>query len=306
MKRCRTKGRAGAQGWFFNTRLEKFQHPKLREALNYAFDFEWLNRNIMYGSFKRNQSLFQNSDLMAQGRPSEAELALLEPFRGKVPDEVFGEPWVPPVSDGSGQDRALLRQASVLLQEAGFVLKDGKRVSPRGEPLTIEFLNDSPTFQPHHMPLIKNLATLGIEATLRQVDAVQYRKRVNDFDFEITSTRFSMSLTPGDGLRSVLWSKEAAVKGSRNLAGVADPVIDVLLDKVVAARTRPELIAACRAIDRVFRSGRYWIPHWHNPMHWVAYWDVFDRPASKPRYARGAPDTWWYNPEKADKIERSG
>lgn len=296
----------GAQGWFINTRLEKFKHPKLREALNYAFDFEWLNQNIMYGSYKRNHSMFQNSDLVAQGKPGEAELALLEPFRGKVPDEVFGEPWLPPVSDGSGQDRALLRRASVLLQEAGFVLKDGKRVSPQGERLTVEFLIEDPGFQPHHMPLIKNLATLGIDATLRVVDAVQYRKRVDDFDFDITSLRFSMSSTPGDGLRTVLASKEAANKGSRNLAGVADPVIDALLDKVVAAETRPELVTACRAIDRVFRAGRYWIPHWHNPVHWIAYWDVFDRPAIKPRYGRGAPDTWWYNPAKADKIERAG
>jgi microcin C transport system substrate-binding protein len=297
---------SGAQGWFINTRLEKFKHPKLREALNYAFDFEWLNSNIMYGSFKRNQSLFQNSDLMAEGKPSEAELALLEPFRGKVPDEVFGAPWAPPVSDGSGQDRVLLRRASVLLQEAGFVLKDGKRLTPQGVPLTIEFLMDGPSLQPHHMPLIKNLATLGIDASLRQVDAVQYRKRVDDFDFDITSLRFSMSLTPGDALRTVLHSKEAAVNGSRNLAGVADPVIDALLDKMVAADTRPDLVAACRAIDRVFRAGRYWIPHWHNPMHWIAYWDVFERPPTKPRYGRGAPDTWWYSQAKADKLERAG
>jgi microcin C transport system substrate-binding protein len=297
---------SGAQGWFINTRLEKFKHPKLREALNYAFDFEWLNKNIMYGSFKRNQSLFQNSDLMAEGKPSELELALLEPFRGKVPDEVFGGPWVPPVSDGSGQDRVLLRRASVLLQEAGFALKDGKRLTPQGVPLTIEFLIDGPSLQPHHMPLIKNLATLGIDASLRQVDAVQYRKRLDDFDFDITSLRFSMSLTPGDALRTVLHSKEAAVNGSRNLAGVADPVIDALLAKVVAADTRPDMVAACRAIDRVFRAGRYWIPHWHNPMHWIAYWDVFERPPIKPRYGRGAPDTWWYSQAKADKLERAG
>jgi microcin C transport system substrate-binding protein len=156
------------------------------------------------------------------------------------------------------------------------------------------------------MPLIKNLGTLGIDASLRQVDAVQYRKRLDDFDFDITSLRFSMSLTPGDALRTVLHSKEAAVNGSRNLAGVADPVIDALLAKVVAADTRPDMVAACRAIDRVFRAGRYWIPHWHNPMHWIAYWDVFERPPIKPRYGRGAPDTWWYSQAKADKLERAG
>jgi microcin C transport system substrate-binding protein len=155
---------SGAQGWFFNTRREKFKDTRLREAFIYAFDFEWTNRNIMYGSYQRTQSLFQNSDMMAVGKPSADELSLLEAFRDKVPDEVFGEPFVPPVSDGSGQDRALLRKASALLKEAGFAIKDGKRMTLRGEPISVEFLIDEPSFQPHHMPFIKNLGTLGIEA----------------------------------------------------------------------------------------------------------------------------------------------
>ena len=170
----------------------------------YAFDFEWTNKNIMYGSYKRTVSVFQNSDMMAKGTPSPEELALLEPFRGQVPDEVFGEPFVPPVSDGSGQDRALLRKAAVLLQAAGIVLKDGKRVTPKGERITIEFLIDEPTFQPHHLPFIKNLATLGIEATLRIVDPVQYRARVDDFDFDMTIERFGFSLDAGRRLAALL------------------------------------------------------------------------------------------------------
>ena len=145
---------SGAQGWFFNTRREKFKDKRLREALVYAFDFEWTNKNIMYGS------VFQNSEMMAVGKPSAEELALLESFRGKLPDEVFGDPFVPPVSDGLGQDRALLRKASALLREAGFVIKDGKRVTLQGEPISVEFLIDDPQFQPHHMPFIKNLGTL--------------------------------------------------------------------------------------------------------------------------------------------------
>ena len=157
---------SGAQGWFINTRRAKFADPRLREALCDAFDFEWTNKTIMYGAYLRTVSVFQNSDMMARALPSESELALLEPFRGRVPDEVFGEPYMPPVSDGSGQDRALLRSASLLLKNAGCVIKDGKCVLPSGEPVTIEFLIDEPTFEPHHMPFIKNLNVLGIDASL--------------------------------------------------------------------------------------------------------------------------------------------
>ena len=295
---------SGAQGWFFNARREKLQDKRLREAFIYAFDFEWTNKTLMYDSYKRTHSVFQNSDMVAVGKPSPEELALLEPFRGKVPDEVFGEPFVPPVSDGSGQDRAMLRHASALLQEAGFPVKDGKRVTPQGEQISVEFLLDEPSFQPHHMPFIKNLGTLGIDATLRIVDPVQYRKRVDDFDFDLTVQRFGFSNTPGDSLRTFFSSQAAAMRGSQNLAGISDPVIDALIEKVIAADSRASLTTSCRVLDRVIRSGRYWVPHWYKPSHWLAYWDVFSRPATKPRYARGAPDTWWYDRDKAAKLER--
>ena len=160
---------------------------------------------------------------------------MLEPFRGKVSDEVFGEPFVPPVSDGSGQDRALLRKASALLQTAGYLIKDGKRATPQGERISIEFLLDEPSFQPHHMTFIKNLGILGIEANLRMVDPVQFRKRIDDFDFDLVVQRFGFSSTPGDSLRSYFSSQAAALKGSQNLAGIADPVIDALIDKIIAA-----------------------------------------------------------------------
>jgi microcin C transport system substrate-binding protein len=297
---------SGGQGWFINTRREKFKNPKLREALIYAFDFEWTNKTIMYDSYKRTHSVFEKSDLMATGKPNAEELRLLEPFRGKVPEEVFGEPFVPPVSDGSGQDRALLRKASQLLQDAGYAIKDGKRVGPNGERITIEFLIDEPTTQPHHMPFIKNLGTIGIEANLRIVDPAQFRARLDDFDFDITVQRFSFSTTPGESLRSYFSSRTASVKGSPNMAGITDPVVDALIEQVIAAQTRPALVTAARALDRVIRSGRYWIPHWYKAAHWCAYWDVFSRPASKPRYARGAPETWWFDREKATKLERSG
>jgi microcin C transport system substrate-binding protein len=295
---------SGAQGWFFNTRRDKFKDKRLREAFIDAFDFEWTNKNIMYGSYQRTHSVFQNSDMMAVGKPSADELALLESFRGKVPNEVFGDPFVPPVSDGSGQDRVLLRKASALLQQAGFVIKDGKRVTPKGEPISVEFLFDSPSLQPHHTPFIKNLGTLGIEANLRLVDPVQYRKRVDDFDFDLTVQRFSFSSTPGDSLRSYFSSQAAALRGSQNLAGISDPVIDELIEKIIAADSRTSLTTACKVLDRVIRTGRYWVPHWYKASHWLAYWDVFGRPATKPRYARGIPETWWYDREKAAKIDK--
>jgi microcin C transport system substrate-binding protein len=297
---------SGAQGWFFNTRRDKFKDKRLREALIYAFDFEWTNKSIMYGSYDRTHSVFQNSPMMALGKPEADELALLEPFRGKVPDEVFGEPFVPPVSDGSGQDRALLRKASALLQDAGFPVKDGKRVTPQGERISVEFLLDEPSFQPHHMTYIKNLGVIGIEASLRMVDPVQFRKRVDDFDFDLVVQRFSFSSTPGDSLRGYFSSQAAAVKGSQNLAGISDPVIDALIEKIIAADNRPSLVTACKALDRVIRGGRYWIPHWYKGTHWLAYWDVFGRPATKPRYARGIPETWWYDRDKAAKLEQRG
>jgi microcin C transport system substrate-binding protein len=297
---------SGAQGWFMNVRRPKFSNPQLRLALNYAFDFEWTNKSIMYGSYLRTQSVFQNSDMMAKGPPSGEELALLEPWRGRVPDQVFGEPFVPPVSDGSGQDRALLRKGSQILSDAGYVIKGGKRVDAKGEPVTFEFLIDEQTFEPHHMPFIKNLKTLGIEAILRIVDPVQYRARVDDFDFDVTVDRAGFSTIPGDSLRSYFSSQAAATKGTRNLAGIADPAIDALIEKIIAADTREQLVFAARALDRVLRAGYYWVPHWYKPSHWVAYWDVFGRPPANPRYARGIPDTWWYDRDKAAKVEKPG
>ncbi len=297
---------SGAQGWFINTRRQKFADPRLREALIDAFDFEWTNKTVMYGSYLRTVSVFQNSDMMAKGPPSADEVALLEPFRGHVPDEVFGAPYVPPVSDGTGQDRAQLRKAAQLLKDAGCAIVDGKRVLPGGEPIAIEFLLDEASFEPHHMPFIKNLGTLGIDATIRLVDPVQYRARRDGFDFDITIDRFGFSATPGDSLRSYFSSQAAGLKGTNNLAGIADPAVDALIDAIIAADTRAALTTACRALDRVVRAGRYWIPQWYKASHWIAYWDVFGRPPAQPRYFRGIPETWWYDAAEAAKTPRAG
>jgi microcin C transport system substrate-binding protein len=298
---------SGAQGWFINMRRAKFKDPRVREALINAFDFEWTNKTIMYGAYARTVSPFQNSDMVAEGSPSPDELKVLEPFRGQVPDEVFGSPYVPPVSDGSGQDRTMLRRAAQLLNEAGYVIKDGKRVLPSGEVFTIEFLVDEPSLQPHHAPYIKNLGTLGIEATFRLIDAVQYRARVEDFDFDITMERFSASATPGDSMRPFFSSQAAATKGSYNLAGITNPAIDALIERIIAAETRTELTTVCRAFDRVFRAGRYWVPQWYRTTHPIAYWDQFSHPEKPPKYAQGvgAPENWWYDAAKAAKLEQA-
>jgi microcin C transport system substrate-binding protein len=298
---------SGAQGWFINTRREKFRDPRVREALIQAFDFEWTNKTIMYGAYARTHSPFQNSDMMVSGPPSPEELKLLEPFRGQVPDEVFGQPFVPPVSDGSGQDRTLLRKAQQLLQDAGLVIKDGKRLLPNGEVFRIEFLVDEPSLEPHHAPYIKNLGTLGIEASLRIVDPVQYRARVEDFDFDMTIERFSMSATPGDGMRPFFSSQAAATKGSYNLAGIASPAIDALIEKIIGADNRADLTVACRAFDRVFRAGRYWVPQWYRTSHPIAYWDLFGHPEKPARYAQGvgAPENWWCDASKVARAEQA-
>jgi len=296
---------SGGQGWFINTRRDKFKDPRVREALTYAFDFEWTNKTVMYGAYARTSSPFQNSDMVASGLPSPEELKLLEPFRGQVPDEVFGEPFVPPISDGSGQDRSLLRKAQQLLQDAGLPIKDGKRLLPNGEILSVEFLLDEPTFQPHHATFIKNLALLGIDANIRLIDAVQYRARVEDFDFDITTERLSLSATPGDSLRPYFSSQAAATKGSYNLAGIANSAVDALVEKAIGAQSRAELTTACRALDRVFRAGRYWIPQWYSGKHRLAYWDVFSHPAALPRYSVGERTIWWHDAGKTAKLDQA-
>jgi microcin C transport system substrate-binding protein len=296
---------SGAQGWLLNTRRDKFKDRRVREAMTIAFDFEWTNKNLMYSSYERTHSVFQNSEMMAKGEPSPDEVALLEPFRERLLPEVFGPAWVPPESDGSGQDRKLLRNAGELLNAAGWIVKDGRRVNAKGEQLSAEFLLTERSFEPHHTTFIKNLRVLGIDANIRLVDPSQSEMRLKDFDFDIAIARFIYPQIPGSTLRNYFSSEFATTKGSRNLAGIADPVIDALVDKAVSAQSQAQLNTACRALDRVLRSGRYWIPHWNKASFWIAYWDQFGYPSTKPRYARGAPETWWFDPSKAAKAEQA-
>ena len=295
----------GSQGWIYNLRREKFADPRIREALGLAFDFEWTNKNIMFSSFSRMTSYFENSDSKAAGPPSPEELALLEPFRGQVPDEVFGEPFLPPVSDGSGSDRALLRRADEMLRAAGCK-RDGNVLKlPSGQPFEIEFLDSQPALQPHTQPFQANLKRLGINATSRIVDGAQYQRRLDEFDFDIISRALGGSAIPSDSLRIVYGSEAAKTRGSRNVGGVSSPAIDAMIEKIGQADSYAEVVIAAKCLDRLLRAGRYWIPMWWNASEWLAYWDMFDRPQTKPKFGSGAPSTWWYDAEKAKRIGKA-
>ena len=296
----------GTQGWFLNVRRDKFKNPKIRQAIGLAFDFEWTDANIMYGVYTRTTSFFQNSPMAAQGSPAPEELALLEPFRSELDPSVFGEVYVPPVSDGSGQDRELLRRASQLFSEAGCKRTGTLLTLPDGKPFEIEFLDFDNALEPHTAPFIKNLKLLGIEARYRVVDAAQYKRRLDDFDYDVVTSRFGLGLTPGEGMRSTFGSEAASLPGSRNVSGIANKVVDALIEKALVAETREQLTFICRAIDRILRSGHYWVPMWNKPNHLVAYWDLFNRPERSPRYEIGVVSTWWYDEEKAKRIHSAG
>ena len=284
---------SGAQGYFINTRRDKFKDPRVRAALDLAFDFEWSNKKLFYGLYKRTTSFFENSDMMATGKPGPDELALLEPFKDKLAPEVFDVPIAPPVTDGSGNNRDNLKKARDLLVAAG-VGKD--------KPLDIEFLMFEPMFERITGPYVDNLKRIGVNATIRMVDPAQYERRMKAFDFDMSTQRYALRLTPGVELRNYWGGEAAKMDGSFNLAGINDPVVDALVDKVMAAKSRAELVTATRAIDRVLRSGYYWVPHWYKASHTSAYWNKFSRPSTKPKYDPGVLDTWWFDSVKAEAL----
>ncbi len=288
---------SGAQGFFINTRREPFKDKRVREALGLAFDFEWSNKNLFFELYTRTQSFFENSEMKAVGPPSPEELVLLEPYKDKLPPEVFGEPYSPPVTDASGRDRRYLKRARELLTEAGY--------GEGGKPLTLEILSFESGFDRIIIPYIDNLKRIGINASLRRVDPAQYERRMKSFDFDVTTQRYALRLTPGVEVKSYWGSDAASMDGSFNLAGIKDPVIDALLTKVIEAKSRAELVTATRALDRVLRAGHYWVPHWYKAAHNMAFWDKFSRPDVKPKYDEGVIDTWWYDPDKAAKLSKN-
>ena len=299
---------SGAQGYWFNLRREKFADPRVREAIAMAFNFEWSNKTLFYDAYKRTDSFWENSYLQAEGLPSEGELALLEPLRGQIPETVFSEPaFTPPQSDPDKlADRRILRKAGALLDDAGWVLEEGQRVNAEGEKLEIQFLSEGESSHRIITPFIENLQTLGIEASIYSPDAAQVQNLEKNFDFDITSRRYSFSLTPGQNLRSIFGSASAELTGSYNIAGVSSPAIDALLDAVESAETRDDLTIAVQALDRVLRSMHIWVPNWYSGTHRVAYRNIYSRPENLPPYDLGEMYLWWYDEEKAKIYEAAG
>ncbi len=293
---------SGVQAFFFNLRRDKFKDRRVRAALDLAFDFEWTNRNLFYGLYRRTNSMFENSTLAAKNPPSKAELALLQPLRGKAPIEVFTKAYASPVTDGSGRIRGNLRKATRLLKAAGWTIKSGVLTSPRGAQMKVEFLLFESTFQRIIGPYIRNLKRLGVKASIRIVDVANYKYRTDHYDFDVIVRRYVQPLTPGLEQRNYFGSAYAATPGSLNIAGIRDAAVDALIEKVITAKSRPALVTAVRALDRVLMWNHYAVPQWYKGEHNIAYWNKFDRPKLKPSFAMGVIDTWWFNPEKAAMI----
>jgi microcin C transport system substrate-binding protein len=296
---------AGMQAFVFNTRRSLFQDRRVRQALAYAFDFEWANKNLFNGAYKRTTSYFANSELASSGLPSPEELNILEPFRGQVPEEVFTPEYRPPVTDGSGNIRENLRKALALLKEAGWVIKDKRLVNTKtGTSMEFEILLVDPAFERIALPFVRNLERLGATARVRTVDTTQYQNRVDQFDFDMIVTTFPQSLSPGNEQRDFWSSEKASVPGSRNLAGIKDPVVDKLVALVISAPDRQSLVHRTRALDRALLWGRYVIPQWHINVFRVAYWDKFGRPDKTPPYALGF-ETWWVDAAKEQALAKA-
>ncbi|HZT88559.1 MAG TPA: extracellular solute-binding protein [Stellaceae bacterium] len=295
---------SGMQGFGYNLRRPIFQDPRVRDALAYGFDFEWSNKNLFYGAYTRTRSYFDNSEMAATGVPTGEELKILEPFRGKIPDEVFTTEYNPPKYDGSGNIREGIRAALKLLKEAGWTFKGEKLVNDKtGEPFQFEILIDNPQFERILLPFVQNLARFGVAAQVRLVDTAQYQRRMDTFDFDMAVVSFPESLSPGNEQRDFWGSQAADEQGSRNLLGIKSPVIDQLIDELIKAPTRASLVAHCRALDRVLQYGYYLIPNFHLSKFRVAYWDKFRRPKISPKYDIGL-DTWWVDQEAEHQVEQ--
>ncbi len=293
------------QYFTFNTRKPIFADRRARQAFSLAFDFEWSNAKVFYGEYARPSSYFQGSpEMMAsETAPTEAEIALLEPFRDQLPAELFEKPFANPVTDGSGQSRRQLRRATKLLREAGFELRDKKLYAPDGEPVTIEFLSASALQKPVVDPFLRNLEILGVEASFRAVDGSQYISRVQAFDFDMVVGGVANSESPGNEQRDY-WGSEAADRpGGRNWPGVKNPVVDALIGKIIYAEDRAALETASRALDRVLLWEHYTILELYQPRERIAYWDKFGAPDPLPARSVGFPSVWWYDADKAKAVK---
>ncbi|NNK67946.1 MAG: ABC transporter substrate-binding protein [Rhodobacteraceae bacterium] len=303
-----TDGRSsGAQGFWMNLRRPNLQDPRVREAIGMLFNFEWTNQTLFYGLYERTDSFWENSTLQSSGMAEGAELAILEEFRDQLPPEVFTEPaFVPRINGPQNSDRRALRAASALLDEAGWLVgDDGTRRTAEGETLRIEYVGASSSLERIVLPFIENMTRAGIDAIYTRVDFAQMEQRQEDFDYDIIIARLVLPLSPSVELRTLFGSQSVDARGTLNLAGVNDPVVDALIERIIAAETREELETNVHALDRVLRAMHIWVPNWYKGTHWLAYWDVFGRPDTKPPYDRG-DDTWWFVQEKYDALQAAG
>ncbi len=293
----------GMQGLVFNLRKPLFQDRLVREALDYLFDFEWTNKNLFYGAYKRTASYFPNTDLASTGLPTPEEVKLLAPYKGQIPDEVFTTPYEPPKTDGTGNVRDNMRQALALLKEAGWSIHGTTLVNDKtGAPFAFEFLYPEADFERIFLPYKQNLARIGITMNLRNVDPAQYQNRMNNFDYDMTMVRFPATLSPGNE-ESELWGSAAAdQEGSDNVIGIKSKPIDGIIDHILGAESRQELLIATHALDRVLLQNHYLITGWYQSSFHLAYWDKFGRPKENPPYVL-ATDTWWSDPTREQAIE---
>jgi microcin C transport system substrate-binding protein len=295
LEKLRTQNGAGMQSFAFNLRRDIFKDERVREAFNWAFDFEWQNKTLFYGQYTRTGSYFENTELAARGVPSGEELEMLEPFRKELPAALFTTPYTNPKTDGSGNNRQNLRKAGELLDAAGWKIVDGKRADAKGNPLAVEFLLADPMFERVVAPYKQSLERLGIKVTLRTVDAAQYQNRVDNRDFDIVVQSFPQSLSPGNEQRDFWGCAAAKEPGSRNVIGICDPAVEKLVDRVIFAKSRAELLAATHALDRVLLWRHYVVPQWYSPFDRVAYWARLAHPKPTPTYSIGFPDIWWFD-----------
>ena len=294
------------QGFVFNLRRDMFKDRRVREAIGLMYDFEWQNKNLSYGFFTRTRSFFANCELEAKGLPSPEELKILEPLKGRIPAEVFTTEYVPPKTDGSGNNREQARKAIALLKEAGWEIKDGKMTDKTGKKLAFEIILRDSAFERMSLPVKQNLERIGIDMTVRTVDTSQYRRRTDSYDFDMVIDLWGQALSPGNEQREYWGSKAADVPGGRNSMGLKDPAIDELIELVVAAPDRESLIVRTRCLDRVLQWHQFIVPQFYSGKEMMAYWNRFSRPEKSAKYAPGATDTWWVDEAKDRVLKRGG
>ena len=293
------------QGFIFNLRREIFRDRRVRQAIGLMYDFEWTNKNLSYGFYQRTRSFFGNCELEAKGLPSPEELKILEPLRGKIPDEVFTAEFNPPKTDGSGNIREQARQAIGLLKQAGWEIKDGKMTDKAGKKLAFEIILHDAAFERGTLPVKQNLERIGIDMSVRTVDTSQYQRRTDSYDFDMTIDLWGQALSPGNEQREYWGSTSADVPGGRNSMGIKDPAIDELVELIIAAPDRESLIVRTRCLDRVLLWHMYIIPQFYSAKELIAYWNRFGRPEKTAKYDPAAFDTWWID-EAKDKVLKRG